>query len=413
MSSDWFPLGVTGSTFTRVSLDFGLRGANKHFLELVVPGVGGARFVRQISWAIAGLAMRDTLRDHGERHRATPLANAIEALGCKAEYVRGTNVSSRIIGRRAFARDGKELSDFKRLKDRRHYVQNTFRGTVVRTLRDKVGLGFARGARFDTMTLEPVGERLAAALLDESRIGQGNASLRTWLRKWVSGQKEAAWGALREVLSPELPSKSERTVVRHRLLGVDGAFAQKRRDLAGVLESEKEFPGIDKVVRELRRRKHEPYARQIELARAFGELLDACIQVVVRLSAGVEDQGQLPLAMAAKFVAVQLSQVKSCAKSFLRTEGTTSMSSHPEAHRIANLAMAGSHQVLLEHLLRREAKILELVDGRVHQGPLFRNLDGDAADEEDDELVSEDAPESTRTFRLERFHQLLRDTRGR
>jgi len=113
-ASDWFPLGVGDSSLQRITLDFGLRGANQHFLELVVPEIG-VRYVRQLSWAAAGLAMRDDLAAEGSKYRATQLANAIEALGCKAEWMSGSSASTRVIGRRAFDRDGKSVGSFREL----------------------------------------------------------------------------------------------------------------------------------------------------------------------------------------------------------------------------------------------------------------------------------------------------------
>jgi len=416
MASDWYPLEVGEASFSRISLDFGLRGANQHFVELVVPGIGGTRFVRQLSWAVAGLAMRDTFREHGVKARATPLANAIEALGCKSEYQSDPGYR-RVIGRRAFARDGADVASFAELRERRHYVQNTFRATVVRALRDGMGLGFTRGARFDALELEPVGHQLAQALLDYARIGQGNATLRTWLRKWIGGDKVPTWTAVREVLSPRWPSKLERSIVRARLIEVDGPEAEKRKDLAGILMPEASFPGVDMVVSELRRLKCEKHARQVELAVAFGALLDACIDVTRELSAAIDRAGQLTLEAARKRVDIQLGAVVIATTQYLARAELSRSDSHTSAHRFALDATTRSREQLLVELLHREGRVCELVDGNVHMGPLFRNLRAIAADtdadegEDEAELGAPDAGEA-RTFRLARFHELLRDTRG-
>lgn len=64
----------------RITLDFGLRGANQHFVELLMPEIGGAENVHKLSWAAAGLAVRDDFAAEGSKYRAGQLAHAVESL---------------------------------------------------------------------------------------------------------------------------------------------------------------------------------------------------------------------------------------------------------------------------------------------------------------------------------------------
>lgn len=420
MSTEWFPLAPTDSATSRITLDFGLRGANRHFLELVVPGIGGVSFVRQLSWAASGLSIRDTLADQGTRSRATPLANALEALGCKAEFVHSPDdVSPRVLGRRAFRRDGDDVGSFHELCDRRHYVQNTFRGVAVRALREETGLGFARGPRFDALTLTDVGYELSSALLDDGRVGRGGGSLRRWLCAWIGGEKDQLpWGTLREVMSPETPTKRERLLVRTRLLDVTSGpaapAAAKRKLLADLMEDDDDAPELADVSRRLRKTGQEEYAREVELAAAFGALLDGCIDVTVAGSVLLEKAGVIRLDAASLTLEGKVRAVRERAQAYLRRHEAVP-AGHPDALRLARTATTESDTGLLHDIIRRESRVLEVVDGVVHKGPLFRNLANDDVDgnEHEDEGVPADDAGTDRTFRISQLHELLKDTRRR
>jgi hypothetical protein len=72
----------------------------RYHREQSVPGIGGAWFVRQLSWAVAGFKLLK------ENTKESPIrvANAIEALACKSEYKMNPDEYS-FRGKRAFARD--------------------------------------------------------------------------------------------------------------------------------------------------------------------------------------------------------------------------------------------------------------------------------------------------------------------
>ena len=42
----------------RADLSLGLRAAARYYNELVAPGIGGARRVRHLSWAVAGIYLK-------------------------------------------------------------------------------------------------------------------------------------------------------------------------------------------------------------------------------------------------------------------------------------------------------------------------------------------------------------------
>lgn len=62
----------------RADLSLGLRGAARYYNERVAPGIGDAWRVRQLSWAVAGIYLRQMV---GSTTSAATLANAISSDG--------------------------------------------------------------------------------------------------------------------------------------------------------------------------------------------------------------------------------------------------------------------------------------------------------------------------------------------
>jgi hypothetical protein len=269
----WFSPAPSEVTSSRISLDLDLRAADLFFRELVVPELGRIWFARQLSWPLAALALHEELVSHGvSSPKPTAICHGIEALACKLEYrVDPQDPSPRILGRRAFGRDGdREVWAFHRLRQASNYVRNTHRQAATRAVRVDGGLGFARGSRFDLLELEPVGRALANAFLDQ-RVGKGGTSLRKWLRGWLEGDRGiSGWPkTLVQALSPEHATDEERALVRSRLLGTSTTASEKRQRLARAVGRAADMPDIeDAVVVRLRNDGHRELADQVIAARA-------------------------------------------------------------------------------------------------------------------------------------------------
>lgn len=413
MTSAWFAISPSDTAFARLSLDFGLRGAILHFNELVVPGIGGGRFVRQFSWAVAGLSVAAMPEVRARRLAATPIAHGIEALACKSEYRARDTESSRILGKRAFGRDGEDVSSFAALRQRAHYVQNTFRARLVRALRAETGLGLADGTRYDALQLSPVGTDLAKAFLDDQRVGQGGRILRGWLADWVLGERTPSWASLGDALTPSRATKAESAILRARLVEVQTAQGERRREVAEVLEDDG-FTTPGAVVRGLRRRKREAAALDLELAIAFGSLLASAVRVLEQLSDRIEADGPRAPATLAKPLSAELDDVTRKAAAYLE-RAQAAPHGHADANDLARRATRMTHADLLAHLVKRDDRVTTLADDRIVKGPLFRNLlvERGAEDEDDENDDDEGASRRTAKFRLGRFYELLLDTRGK
>ncbi len=75
--SEWFIPAKEEFQSLRALWTLGLNRAIRYYRELVVPGIGGVWFVRQLSWAAADIALA---REH--HIKPAKVANAIKALAC-------------------------------------------------------------------------------------------------------------------------------------------------------------------------------------------------------------------------------------------------------------------------------------------------------------------------------------------
>lgn len=403
-------------TSTRLSIDFGLRRADRYFRELVVPGLGRISFVRQLSWPLAALALHKLILDQGKTApRPSVISRGIEALACKLEYAASPEYrSGRILGSRAFGRDTESaVWSFQKLRQPTNYVQNIYRQGATRALRVDVGLGFASGSRFDALTMEPVGEAMASAFLSQP-VGKGGGRLQNWLLDWVRGEREvsSSFTSLRVALSPDYVTEAERDYVRSRLLETSSAASLKRQRLARAIGRPADPPDVERVVvRRLREAGHHGQANEVLAACAFGGLLDSARQVLAHVTHIVEPaRGGIPINTLAgdNELKRSLAAVREAAKALIEravTAGVNESTSQLFAGRLVAADDAQTARLLLD----RARRILVLTSDSVVRGPLFRLVDAGNYDAE-----IEDAAETTdRSFRIFNLHSLLRDIDAR
>jgi hypothetical protein len=425
-ASYWFSPAPSDLESARVSLDFGLRSADLHFRELVVPELGRIWFARQLSWPVAALALYEELkRKGGNTPKPSAICHGIEALACKLEF-KGERErkgdehrSDRILGRRAFGRDdNNEIWSFNQLRRPANYVRNTHRQAATRALR---GLGFASGARFDGLELSPSGTQLAESFLGQRTANNLGGQLRKWLIGWLAGEAVPQNApTLLIALSPERPHADEQAIVRGRLLdgasqGPDGAEARsKRQRLHLAIGTAERLPDIDGViVHELRRAGHDPQAAQIVAARAFGAMLDRARDVVAHISKTVQPHRDgIRVAELTGEVTRLFDNLREAAKAFTAKADDADVH-EPTCRQFANVASSEqSAEANVRFLVGRVDKILAITDGRVARGPLFRVVSPSELSEYDDIPAERDplAREQTdRTFRIGNLHSLLRD----
>jgi hypothetical protein len=422
----WFSPAPSEILSSRLSLDFDLRAADLFFRELVVPGLGRIWFARQLSWPLAALALHEELSCHGSNApKPTAICHGIEALACKLEYLADPqHPSRRILGRRAFGRDvEQEVWLFHRLRQATSYVRNTHRQAATRALRPDGGLGFAGGARFDLLELEPVGKALADAFLDQT-VGQGGTTLRKWLVGWVRGEKElpAAHESFRKALSPEDPTDGERDLVRSRLLGTSTPASEKRQRLARAVGRAADLPEIEEVVvARLREAGHSEQADEVVAARAFGAMLDRARDAVANLTRAVAPgRRRVLLATLVSDTPIKRSikDLRTAAKNYVQKADTAGVK-EATSHAFADAVVAADDSEAIRLLIGRAGEVLGLANGFVVQGSLFRVVDAtdDTSDLEDSaESIEPDQvarANTGRMFRIANLHELLRDVAQR
>jgi hypothetical protein len=417
MGSYWFAAAPSKQERTRISLNFGLGRAERLFNERVVPELGRVWFVRQISWPVAAIALRERLRGTINT-KASAISHGLEALGCKLEWGKNPD-GERILGKRAFGRDADDdIWAFDKLRTTKHYVQNTHRQAASRTIRDEGGLGLASGSRFDTYDLTTNGQELANAFLDQP-VGRGGGKVGAHLESWVRGGTVDASSTLRDAMAPSSPSDRERELVHARIFGVSGEACDRRRHAAQALGHGRDLREVLEVADRLRDAGHVAHADDVVAAHSFGMLLDRARDLAALVSTRV-DATKLgwPLAEATgdKEIKAAVAALNVVGAKFLQ---------HAESAKFDEARSRGFARALekdvedvVAYVARATSEVFSVAENRVMRGALFRIVESSAAMrqalEEAEDGADAREPDSThQTFRLANLHALARDLEGK
>ena len=408
----------------RARVHLGLNRAARYYQDLAVPGIGGVWFVRQISWACAGIKLREAF----PRHLPSRLANAVEALACKHESKK--EEPGRFRGTNAFKRYPDAWS-FHQLSQSRYYVQITYRQTTVRALGIGGGLGFCQGSsRFNAMSLTTHGVELAEALLDQRNVG-GSGSLESCLDAWIAGsEKHGEYPSVGQALSPlRVPKEkgtldAEGTLVLARLLAragykdVDLSDPGRRERLLGVFEQlgalEGKDPQLEVVYRALETKGAKAQVARLKAALAFDVHYEHARSLVHDCAMALENKTveEATVPDMAGWLGDQLAALTAGAREY-RAAVDASGAGHPDAQALCvALLDAGDDADRLRAVLVREHNIVELRDDarKVGQGPLF-SARQDLENEEDGE-EDHDGETGLRSTRLRQLLVLWRNCHG-
>ena len=386
----------------RLRLDFGLRRAIMALNEWAVPGLGGAFFVRQLSWACMGLRLAQEVNTH-----ATP-ARIAEALEAFASWIvvrddQQAKSEHRVQGKRKFV--GRTSLSFSDVAKGGAYVTVPFRRSATRAL---PGLKFCirEEARFSALELTPTGIELAESAFATGRGLDGDA--RNWLKGWIEkGDKDVkkVQSAIKAALQPSMASAEEKRLVLERVRS-DG----RRSDLEKLLTNHTHATLATKSGREsfLANVQHGEHAARLTTCFAFEDVRANALQAAQAVSNAIRTSAQEVHALARHadvadaFAALgrdcDLLRVGAAlgtpvdALSFCAEQS----SSHGLEQRIASLSA-------------RAPMVFSLVDGRIDQGVAYTGkplVADDAYDPQENEML-EDAHRVPRP--LLRLRQLLVD----
>jgi hypothetical protein len=417
MGAYWFAAAPSKQERTRISLNFGLGRAERLFKERVVPGLGKVWFVRQLSWPVAAIALRERLRGTINA-KASAISHGLEALGCKLEWSKDPD-SERILGKRAFRRDAHEaVWAFDKLRTTKHYVQNTHRQAASRTIRDQTGLGLARGSRFDAYELTTNGQELADAFLAQ-QVGKGGGKVRGRLEAWVRGDEIDASSTLRDAMAPSSPSKRELELVYARVFGVSGEACERRLHAAQALGHGRDLREMLEVADRLRDAGHVAHADDVVAAHSFGMLLDRARDLAALVSTRVDEaQRGWPLAEVTvdEEIEVAVAALKVAGAKFL-LDAEPARFDEARSRGFAR-ALEKDVEEVVTCVARAASEVFSVAEDRVMPGPLFRVVESSAAMrqalEEAEDGADAREPDSThQTFRLANLHALARDLEGK
>lgn len=222
----WGPIEPVESLQTRLRLDFGLRPAILIFNEWAVPGLGGAFFVRQLTWGCMGIKLADEM---GKPLMAAKIAETLEAFASWIALKRSGDAytkDDRVQGKRKF-RDLNGLS-FNAVNAGGAYVTVPFRRAATATL-PGLGLCDKVEASFNSLKLTQPGNALAHAALSNNKA-------KTALRNFIESPTKIhsiISKELKQALLPGEATKEECTIIKNQLL-VDG----RRACLVSLIKSE-------------------------------------------------------------------------------------------------------------------------------------------------------------------------------
>lgn len=228
--SSWGAIQPEDVPEARLRLDFGLRPAIMAFNEWAVPGLGGASFVRQLTWSCMGIALAEEL---GRPAMAAQVAEGVEALASwiALRRLKGYETDRRVQGKRKFS--GLDRLSFDDVSKRGAYVTVPFRRPAAASL---AGLGFCQRpeARFSALRLDVAGREL----LDHAWGGNGaRAMLLNWLTKSDQALSRIQQPLL-DVLLPDRHTDVERSLVMRQLCQVPGA--ERRRNVVALVQAQAE-----------------------------------------------------------------------------------------------------------------------------------------------------------------------------
>jgi hypothetical protein len=407
------PAVLTGERRTR-TLEIGR--AVRRFNELAVPGTGGVWFGKQLFLAILGIRVAELARNEKMVVSNIECANAIEALACWLGYNDNKWAQHpRLRGINKFPRQ--HALDFRTLRRPGFYVSQPTRMAVGQSLRP-LGLADGQSRRFNGLSTNEVGRKLIVLACGEG----GRHDIVAQLLNWVQG-KSVNWPPrFVKLLSPCVPlSAAARGLLHAQLMlgaGNEGVVRKTRRRAAlQWVEDVRNNPPATPMRWEDRPAAIADDAHWLDL-RAGAQLMACRDQALLVL-----DELERALALAPKetmrveeaagMLPNELADLRLSAERYLAFSHTD-----PDAMAFCRECALTSNAEQLAHLLRRDGRVLRLVNRQVKPGSAFRRAmqnagtrDSSAASDPEDagQVDGVIAWPAGLSFRVRNLHVLNRD----
>lgn len=363
------------------SLD--VASAIRRFNELAVPGIGNVWFAKSLLWAVTGISVAKATR-----RKNIEVANAIEALSCWYTLQRnGGERDPRVRG--VTKLPGRQNLAFEVVRKPGFYVTQPFRQGTVEAL---LALGLIEAAftrRFNSFALSRLGNQFLEAAFENYR--PNHTSVCRTLQDWVTGGDiPGAFTKLGEALDATDPlSQTAREILRNALvLGTEESAARRRSAIAWVRRVRRE----NKVSFSWSRRPPEiqdDHWQDLRVGAAFFAVRNGAINVLNALEAQIRRRREQWFSLKEPVsapVARAIADLGALAKEFLDAQHDPS--AEGTATRLCKECIEPSHIRVLESLVKRDQRVLQLRDSAIIvPGPAFvRSLhhDGSAVEPAED-----------------------------
>lgn len=404
--TNWFIPEMEEFETQRALLNLNLNKAIRYYRELIVPGIGGVWFVRQLSWAVAGIQLAQEIH----YHRPVKIANAIEALACKLAWNRHPDRNQEgIRGKRAFVKY-QDAWSFKKLSQPKFYVRIPFRSSTVRALS---GLGLTTRGRFNSVELTENGSCLAGAFLSQKKGGRGGRSVGEAIKDWICGNKEIEKiGNIVDGLWRDATGE-EKQITRDRLMANDNDSLASNWRRAHLIEA---FGNRDKVdpppLESVKKNLQPDQVFEIETAQAFDELLKTGRELIYECAEIIDNDNIGIIAKLADKVDKMLRKLRIAAKEFQEWTNK-SKKRHQDAVNFAKeiLSIDNDEKLLLNVITRDGVILKSAAEGnKIEKGPLFsrrKEMDEGAGNEKRDAFAGME--ESSTEYKVRQLFELWRN----
>jgi hypothetical protein len=383
---EWGLLGPETLGSQRRTRTLGLGAAVRSFNDLAVPGLGNIFYGKQLILALLGIRVAEQLREAGLTARNIETANAVEALACwlaldSSDWRRDPRV------RGATKMRGKQDLSFASVKRRSFYVTQPMRMATGEPL---LALGFVEASteRFNSFACANGGLDLIDSICKAHGPTYYKRNVLEHLVGWAKGEIHTV-EQLHDALSPlkPLPLETRWMLGGHLTAGNDARSARRRAMLAWVARLAKTHPPQTRWTSrpsEL----DDTHWRDLHAGALFFAVREAALALLDQLEAHVRTQQNERVRLGDgvnTLVRPALKTLGERAGAFLEHDHDPSPDG--QAGTFCRECLDEAHAV--EHLVRRDDRVLRLRDGEVVPGPAFPRTteaaaESDAAPEGDE-----------------------------
>jgi hypothetical protein len=369
---NWGLLGPQSLASERRTRTLGLGVAVRFYNDRAVPGLGGVWFGKQLFLAVLGVAIAERLRSSGKRVQNIEVANAVEALACWLA-LKSNNWKSDPRLRGAVKLRGKTDFSFAAVRKRSFYVTQPMRQATVQPLRELAFVNPDAG-RFNAFGCADLGSEFIRHICSGFRPHMREVP--DLMVDWAKGgsAKVNSSDQLMKALSPLEPMPPQASeFLRERLIQPPGEDALRRTAaLAWVAQLQGpslKWMGWDAKPPGLR----EDHWNDLHAGALFFGARDSAIALLDQVELHIANRNDRQLPLKGPFsedIMKKFDILRENAKQFLDTNLDTSPDAM--ASKFCRHCAERNHSRLLESLLAREGRVLQLRDGMILPGAAFR-----------------------------------------